>query len=170
MSTNTRMWFVVGACVWVILFVAAIAAVAAYYEPATALHYNSRISFGVVAAGLFSSKEAMRHAFTQREWLLSVGVAAGILSFILTRNDRKSLMRCCVFAAQLVVLPWGWLGLLMLPESIVGGVDGEWLAEHSPTMIAAGLWLCYALAMTVTSWDPAWWRGRPGRPASAKPV
>jgi hypothetical protein len=77
----------------------------------------------------------------------------GLLALAFTWNRAKSRLRCAVFAAHLLAMPWAWLGLLMVPYTAIEGIDGEWLAEHSPTFIAAGLWLLLAGTMALNSGD-----------------
>jgi hypothetical protein len=151
-----RAWFLLAAGVWAIVFVAALLAIAAYYDPVNQIRYGSSLSSGVVAAGLRANSEALRRAFTAYDGALLACVISGLLALGLTWDQPKSASRWAVFATHLVLLPWAWLGLLMVPYTMVEGVDGEWLAEHSPTMIAAGLWVLYVLAMLIASGDRGW--------------
>lgn len=159
MEKATRLSFLAAFCLWAFFFMASVAAVAAYYDPANGIHYRSRVGLDIVSAGFrFAGSEAFRQAFTVREWVLTACAATGLVVFVLTWNKQKSAVRCAVFAGHLLALSWGWLGLLMVPYAVLEGIDGEWLGEHSPTFIAAGLWLLVALAMVATSWDRGWFR------------
>lgn len=158
MSRATRVWFLAACLLWACLFVVAVAAVAAYYDPANGLHYGSRVGLGVIAAGLQASSEGVRKAFTFHENVLTACACTGLLTFALTWSKEKSAARCAVFSVHLLALPWGWIGLLMVPYAVFEGIDAEWIGERSPTLIAAGLWLLLAAAMVRTSWDRGWFR------------
>lgn len=163
MRSSTRTWFALAFGVFCLCFVASVAAIAAYYDEANGIGYETAIGLNVVWLGLRSSSYALSRAITLREWVLLACVASGLLVFLLTSNKQKSPVRCAVFAAHLFVVPWGWLGLLALVYTMFLGVDGEWLGEHFPTLIVAGLWLLYALAMVIASWDRSWLRRRSDR-------
>lgn len=161
MRRSTRIWFAVAFTLFSVCFVAAVAAVAAYYDQSNGINYGTAIGFNVVWIGLRSAPtEALGRAFTIREWVLAACVGSGLLAFFLTWNKQRSAVRCAVFAAHVLALPWGWLGILAVPYTVYLGVDGEWLGEHFPTLIVSGLWLLCALAMLATSWDRDWFRRR----------
>jgi hypothetical protein len=91
-----------------------------------------------------------------QEYLLVGAIALGavvITSAVRGWVSRRWLL--VFFAAQPVLLFWGWLGVMMLPLSFIEGIDGEWVAEGSPTIIAAGLWILSSLWLAWSSWRQA---------------
>ena len=171
MRWSTRLLVVGGFLVWLGVFIAAVAAVAAYYHPESRLQYTDPINVDILSRSLRSpDAEAFRKAFTRREWLLSGIAGISLLVVAFTWKSQKSAVRCIVFSSHFVLLPWGWMGALMIPYAMVGPLDGEWLAEHSPTFIAAGIWFLYAALMIFVSCDSRWFfRAAPRSGADPNP-
>lgn len=128
---------------------------AAYYESSNDIRYTTPLGPSRIIQSLgYVGTESLMQALSKRDlvFLSSALVATGV--FYGTRSQARSIPRFLTFMAQGIVLYWGWLGLLMIPYSIVEGIDGEWLGEHSPTMIVTGLWILCSLVVALWSIDP----------------
>lgn len=122
--------------------------VAVYLEPENQLGYTSRVSLWTIAAAIPRlSGSSLAAAATWREGIVFVGGFAGLVSLAATRRRRRSLFRAAVFASQGALVPWGWPGIGLFLATPFLTLDGEWLAEGTPTLIAAGLWILYSLVM-----------------------
>jgi hypothetical protein len=162
MSRALRLSFLVAFALCLLYSAVAVAVVAAYYDPENSMNYLTPVGLEILPMGARSVRTAaLRQAFTVREWILGGCFVSGLLTFAFTWKEKKSRLRCIVFGAHLAALPWGWLGLLLIPISLIQGVDGEWLSEHWPTYIAAALWIVCAIAMLIVSVDGRWFRGKP---------
>ena len=79
----------------------------------------------------------------------------------LTWQQQKSSLRVAFFLAQALIFYWGWVGLffglctllsLFTPLKIAP-LDGEWLAEGMPTLIAEGVWIAASLIIGGVSFE-----------------
>lgn len=167
MEKHVRLMFATAFVLFGMSLAVALASMAAYYDPAGGIRYGTVVTLDVILDGFKSAiRGALWQALTVHEWVLVACYLTGVSTFALTHNQKRSAARCAVFGAHLLALPWGWLGLGMLPDVFSGQIDGEWIAEHSPTMVAAGLWILCALAMVVVSWDRGWRRTKLGTASS----
>jgi len=155
-STRAFMLLIIGCLV---LYVAALSLVAIYY--AGGIGWTTILTWKLIAEGYGKvTPHSFAEAFSGDDLLLLIPAGIGLLVVFVTRNQRRSVWRFTYFALQLLIVFYGWLGLLLLiqlPFEITS-LDGEWLGEDFPILITAGVWLLVSAYIAVAS---LWTTDRP---------
>ena len=87
--------------------------------------------------------------FEVAAWLVA-GLLVASTATLITRHKHASRARSAAFAAQLLIVWPGWIGLLSLPFQFLSGpIDGEWLGESWPIMQVSGLWILLSTIIAV---------------------
>ncbi len=138
-------------------FWCAIFMIAIYYEPANEITYTTPLTFRLLWNGFAHVHlQAFQQAFTFLDIFFFIATVLGFIVFTLTKTNSRNVLRFVFFVSQPFLCFWGWFGLLMIPNALYGGIDGEWLAEHSPTMIATGFWIISSIVIAIMSIDIRW--------------
>jgi hypothetical protein len=141
-------------CLCQIFFVFGLLMIAIYYEPVNEITYTTPITFKILYTGLHRvTFPAIKEAMTFLDIIYFVNVVTGISIIYVTKSKEKSLLRAFFFMSQLFICFWGWLGFFLIPEAIFTGIDGEWLGEYSPTIIATGFWIVFSIIVAILSFN-----------------
>jgi hypothetical protein len=126
------------------------------------MEFNKPLTVGLVWEGLRRTKISDVERVTNLRSILVITAAlVGLLVMGLSWQQPKSSLRVTFFIAQALIFYWGWVGLffglctllsLFTPLNI-SRLDGEWLAEGMPTLIAEGVWIAVSLTIAVLSFD-----------------
>jgi len=144
-------------CLSLLIFLLGLVAIAGYYASPTGIHYTEALRLDAVLAGVRAIKPSnLQQALTIPDFVYLIALTAAFVVFRFTINQKKSFVRVVVFGLQPIILFWGWMGLAMIPATLLEGIDGEWLAEHWPTLIATGVWVAYSAYLALASFDSKW--------------
>jgi len=133
-----------------------------YDQKGNRLEFNKPLTVGLVREGMRRTKISdIQRATNLRSILVITAALVGLLVMALTWQQPKSFLRVTFFLAQALIFYWGWVGLffglctllsLFTPLNIAS-MDGEWLAEGMPTLIAEGVWIGVSLVIAGLSFD-----------------
>jgi len=133
-----------------------------YDRKGNCMEFNKPLTVGLVWEGFRRTKVLdVRRATNLRSLLVITAALVGLLVTALTWRQPTSSLRFAFFLAQALIFYWGWVGLffglctvlsLFTPLKI-SPLDGEWLAEGMPTLIAEGVWVAASLIIAVLSFD-----------------
>ncbi|MEO8426772.1 MAG: hypothetical protein ABI651_06630 [Verrucomicrobiota bacterium] len=128
------------------------------------MEFNKPLTVGLVWEGIRRTKiPDIQRATNLRSILITTAALVGLFVMALSWQQPKSSLRVLFFLAQALIFYWGWVGLffglctllsLFTPLKIAS-MDGEWLAEGIPTLIAEGVWIAASMAIAGLSFDRA---------------
>ena len=133
-----------------------------YDRKGNRMEFNKPLTVGLVWEGICRTKISdLQRATNLRSVLVIAAALVGLLVMALTWQQPKSSLRVAFFLAQALIFYWGWVGLffglctllsLFTPLN-VASMDGEWLAEGMPTLIAEGVWIAVSLLIVLWSFE-----------------
>jgi hypothetical protein len=133
-----------------------------YDRKGNRMEFNKPLTVGLVREGMRRTKFSdVQRATNLRSILVITAALVGLLVMALTWQQPKSSFRVAFFLAQALIFYWGWVGLffglctllsLFTPLNIAS-MEGEWLAEGMPTLIAEGVWIAASMIIAVWSFD-----------------
>lgn len=150
-NAQTRSALIAVGCVLMNWF--ALLLVAAYYHPGDWFDWTKPIDWTVLLARIPDlNATSLRSAVMFHDVLLWILAPAGAW-LILAGNAQGRTWRILFFAVQPLVFYPGWWGVVLwicLPLEIP--LDGEWLGEHSPSMMSWGCWILASIYLAYRSW------------------
>jgi hypothetical protein len=133
-----------------------------YDRKGNRMEFNKPLTLGLVWEGMRRTKISdLQRTTNLRSILVITAALVALLVMALTWQQPKSSLRVTFFLAQALIFYWGWVGLffglctllsLFTPLNI-SSLDGEWLAEGMPTLIAEGVWIAASLIIAGLSFD-----------------
>ena len=141
-----------------------VAAEPIYDRKGNRMEFNAPLTVGLVWEGIRRTKFSdVQRATNLRSILVVTSALVGVFVMTFTWQQPKSSVRVAFFLAQALIFYWGWVGLffglctllsLFTPLKI-SPLDGEWLAEGTPTLTAEGVWIAVSLIIAALSFDRA---------------
>ena len=157
METKTKILFCLAFVTCQLFFWLGVFLIAGYYEPTNQITYTSSIDFQNLINGLRRiSFSDIRIVLGYEEFVFLICSFSAAVVFFFTSTQKKSNLRSFLFLIQGFFLYWGWIGIILIPYTLIDGIDGEWLGEHFPIFISAGLWILVSMYFAILSFDVAW--------------
>lgn len=123
---------------------AAIMLTSAYYASDATFSYKEPIQWHQLLLGLPKIDAASVKSATQcDDWFVMGASVIGFVLVLWSADKVKSISRFVFFLVQPLVFLNGWVGIVLLfmfPFELIH-LDGEWIGEHSPTLMSTGCWL-----------------------------